>query len=49
MEQIVPFIKYGFVLALMVEVALILRALFNVAREKARAAAVAAPAAPDEE
>ena len=38
MELIVHILKYLFVVGLGVEVALILRALFNLARDKARAA-----------
>jgi hypothetical protein len=38
MEPLVSLIKYTFVLALAVEVALILRALVRLAREKARSA-----------
>jgi hypothetical protein len=38
MELIVSIVKYIFVVGLGVEVALILRALFNLARDKARAA-----------
>ena len=37
MELIVSILKYLFVIGLGVEVALILRALFNLARDKARA------------
>jgi hypothetical protein len=47
MEAIVPAIKYIFVVGFGVEIILILRALFNLAREKARAAE--APAQPAEE
>ena len=39
MEQVVPIIKYIFVISLGVEVLLILRALYNLARDKAREAA----------
>jgi hypothetical protein len=46
MEVIVSILKYLFVLALGVEVALIVRALYRLARDKAREAA--APAAPTE-
>lgn len=38
MEIVVSIIKYVFVVGLAVEVALIFRALFNLARDKARAA-----------
>ena len=38
MELIASIVKYIFVVGLGVEVALILRALFNLARDKARAA-----------
>jgi hypothetical protein len=38
MESIVPAIKYVFVVGVGVEVALVLRALFLLARDKARAA-----------
>jgi hypothetical protein len=38
MEIVVNTVKYLFVVGLGVEVALILRALFNLARDKARAA-----------
>jgi hypothetical protein len=44
MESIVPFIKYVFVLALGVETILILRALFQLARDKAREAQAPTPA-----
>jgi hypothetical protein len=44
MENVVPIIKYMFVVAAGVEVALILRALVVLARDKARAAALPAPA-----
>lgn len=44
MDVLILLIKYGFVVALGVEVALILRAIASLAREKARAAAPAAPA-----
>jgi hypothetical protein len=45
MEIIVPAIKYIFVAGVTVEVALILRSLFLLARDKARAAeAIAQPA-----
>ena len=37
MESIVPLVKYVFVAAVSVEVGLILRALFLLARDKARA------------
>lgn len=47
MEVIVSLIKYIFVIALAVEAMLILRALVNLAREKARP--IAAPTAPAEE
>jgi hypothetical protein len=45
MEIIIPAIKYVFVIGAGIEVALILRALFLLARDKARAAEVAAQAA----
>ena len=45
MESIVPFVKYIFVLAFGVEIILILRALFQLARDKARDAQAPAPAA----
>jgi hypothetical protein len=45
METIVPVIKYIFVVGAGVEVALILRALFLLARDKARAAQAASTAA----
>jgi hypothetical protein len=45
METLVPIIKYTFVIAAGVEVALILRALVVLALGKARAAALPAPAA----
>jgi hypothetical protein len=45
MDIIVSAIKYVFVVGVGVEVALILRALFLLARDKARAAEAAAPAA----
>jgi hypothetical protein len=45
METIIPIIKYIFVIGVGVEVVLILRALFNLAREKARAAELPAAAA----
>jgi hypothetical protein len=44
MESIVPFIKYVFVIALGVETLLILRALYQLARDKAREAQASAPA-----
>ena len=44
MDIFVSVIKYIFVAALGVEVLLILRALYSLAREKARAAALQAPA-----
>ena len=47
MESLVSLIKYIFVFALAVEVMLILRALVNLAREKARP--IAAPTASAEE
>ena len=47
MEAIIPAVKYVFVVGVGVEVLLILRALFTLAREKARAAE--APAAAAEE
>ncbi|HEX9372517.1 MAG TPA: hypothetical protein VF897_16010 [Roseiflexaceae bacterium] len=45
MEALVPVIKYIFVAAIAVEVVLMGRALFLLARDKARAAAAPAPAA----
>ena len=45
METFVPLIKYIFVAAAAVEVALILRALVALARGKARTATPAAPSA----
>ena len=45
MESIVPLVKYIFVLAFGVEIVLILRALFQLARDKARDAQAPAPAA----
>lgn len=45
MESIVPFVKYIFVIAFGVEIVLILRALFQLARDKAREAQAPAPAA----
>jgi hypothetical protein len=49
METVVALVKYIFVAGVAVEVALILRALFTLARDKARAANVAeAPAQPME-
>jgi hypothetical protein len=47
MEIVVSILKYIFAVAAGVEVLLILRALFNLARDKARAAEL--PAAPAEE
>ena len=44
MESIVPFVKYIFVIAFGVEIILILRALFQLARDKAREAQAPAPA-----
>ncbi|MBO9324706.1 MAG: hypothetical protein J7463_04540 [Roseiflexus sp.] len=41
METVVYVVKYGFIVALVVELALIARAIINVAREKARAAQTA--------
>jgi hypothetical protein len=41
METIVYIVKYGFIAALVVELALIARAIINVALEKARAAQTA--------
>ena len=38
MEQVVSILKYLFVVGAGIEVALILRALYNLARDKARAA-----------
>jgi hypothetical protein len=43
MENVVPIVKYIFVVGAGVEVALILRALVVLARDKARAAALPAP------
>jgi len=45
METIVPFVKYIFVIAFGVEIVLILRALFQLARDKAREAHAPTPAA----
>ena len=45
METIIPAVKYVFVTGVAVEMLLILRALFLLARDKARAAEVATPAA----
>jgi len=45
METLVPIVKYTFVIAAGVEVALMLRALVVLALEKARPAAPAAPVA----
>ena len=45
MEIVVPVVKYIFVAAAGVEVVLILRALFLLARDKARAAQAPTPAA----
>jgi len=45
METLVPVVKYVFVIAFTVEIALILRALFQLARDKARDAQAPAPAA----
>jgi hypothetical protein len=45
METFIPIVKYIFVIAAAVEVALILRALIALARGKARAATQAAPSA----
>ena len=45
METLVPIVKYIFVLAFGVEILLILRALFQLARDKAREAQAPAPAA----
>jgi hypothetical protein len=45
MVSIVPFVKYIFVIAFGVEIVLMLRALFQLARDKARDAQAAAPAA----
>ena len=47
MESIVSVLKYVFVVGVGVEVALILRALFQLARDKAKVAEL--PAAPAEE
>jgi hypothetical protein len=47
METVATILKYIFVVGLGVEILLILRALFNLARDKARAAA-AAPASAEE-
>jgi hypothetical protein len=44
MESIVPFVKYIFVIAFGIEIILILRALFQLARDKAREAQAPAPA-----
>lgn len=44
METIIPVIKYIFVAGVAVEAVLILRSLFLLARDKARAAATAQPA-----
>jgi len=44
MENVVPIVKYVFVVGAGVEVALILRALVVLARDKARAATLPAPA-----
>jgi len=45
METLVSMVKYSFVIAVGVEVALIVRALVVLARGKARAAALPAPIA----
>ena len=45
METLVSIVKYGFVIAVGVEVALIVRALVMLALGKARAAALPAPIA----
>jgi hypothetical protein len=45
MEYVIPTVKYIFVVAAGVEVALILRALYQLAREKAQVSAMPAPAA----
>ncbi|MBK9711712.1 MAG: hypothetical protein IPO81_10365 [Kouleothrix sp.] len=45
METLVPVIKYIFVAAVSVEIVLILRSLFLLARDKARAAAAPAQTA----
>lgn len=45
MDIVIPTVKYIFVVAAGVEVALIVRALYQLAREKSRAAAAAAPVA----
>lgn len=47
METIAPIVKYVFVAGVLIEVVLILRALFLLARDKARAAE--APVQPAEE
>jgi hypothetical protein len=44
MDILIAVLKYGFVVALAVEAALVGRALFRLAREKARPAAEPAPA-----
>ena len=44
METLVPVVKYVFVIAFGVEILLILRALFQLARDKARDAQAPAPA-----
>jgi hypothetical protein len=44
MESIVPFVKYVFVIAFGVEILLILRALFQLARDKAGDGQAPAPA-----
>jgi hypothetical protein len=46
MELFVSIVKYAFVILLGLEVALMLRALFTIAREKARAATSPEAAAP---
>ena len=45
METLVPVVKYIFVVVVGAEVALILRALYQLAREKGAAALAAVPAA----
>jgi hypothetical protein len=45
METLVPIVKYTFVIAAGVEIVLLLRAVVVLARGKARAAALPAPAA----
>lgn len=45
MESLVPFVKYIFVTAVGVEILMILRALFLLARDKARDAQAPTPSA----